>query len=699
MANPKIEVEIGAKILSNFKSKINEVSASLDSISAKARQVGTALSVGVTLPLLAFGAAAIKSGSDAEETASKFNTVFKSIQKTANDAATDLSKSFGLSSNAAKQLLGDTGDLLTGFGFTQESALSLSKQVNELAVDLASFTNFSGGAEGASSALTKALLGERDSVKALGISILEEDVKKQVAINTANGLTFATERQAKAQATLDIAIQQSTNAIGDYSRTSDSFANQQRRLGAVLEDIGASIGTILLPIATKLTEIVRGLAERFSNLSPQAKQIIVIFAGIAASIGPLLLALGSITTILPLITAGFVALTGPIGIAVAAISVGIIAIVSDLQGFQRQLQLALLEVINFATKTARAIDFLAGAFPQFKAISQGALLALEQTGKDVAKSFLDSFAVKSVKGVEDLANTIETKIPKVAQTFEDFSKIASEANKRVFQDGEDQVNAYNASLAETQRLQDTIASISQNIANQGPKKQLQEFGGTKIKGKKEGETKMELGLSTDALMTNLSQITIPEIDTSKFDQSVSLTDQKIIEANSKFVASAEQLGIDVSKVLEASLEMGLGDFAFSIGEALGSGANVLEAGGKALLGALGGVLNQLGQMAIGVGITIGAIKESLMTLNPVVAVAAGVALVALAGFVTSKAKSIGSGGGRGIGGASGVSTGSTFTGSGSNSFDPMRMFKIEVVGSISGEDIGFALAQGQNRKN
>jgi hypothetical protein len=693
MSNPSISVEIGARVLGNFRTSINEALSSLDSVSERAKVAGKALSLGVSLPLLALGVAAIKSGSDAEEASSKFNTVFKSIQKTANDAADDLSKSFGLSANASKELLGDTGDLLTGFGFTQESALSLSKQVNELAVDLASFTNFSGGAEGASSALTKALLGERDSVKALGISILEEDVKKQVAINTAKGFTFATERQAKAQATLDIAIEQSTNAIGDYSRTSDGFANQQRRLGAVLEDIAASIGAILLPIATELTSVVRALAERFSNLSPEAKKSIVIFAGIAIAIGPLLLALGSITTILPIIGAGFIALTGPIGIALSAISIVIIAIVSDLEGFQRQLKLALLEVINFATKTARAIDFLAGAFPQFKAISQVALIALEQTAKDVAKSFLDSFAVKSVKAVEDLTNTIGTDIPEAAQTFEEFSKIADAANKKIFQDGQDYVDNYNASLAETKRLQDTIVSVSKNIANQGPKKILQEFGRSE-----NGGTKMELGLSTDALMTNLSQITMPEIDTSKFNESVSLTDQKIIEANSKFVSSAEQLGIDVSKVLESSLEMGLGDFAFSIGEALGNGANVLEAGGKALLGALGGVLNQLGQMAIGVGITIKAIKTALKTLNPVVAVAAGVALIALAGFVSSKAKSIGAGG-SGSSGVGAGGSGGSFTGSGSNSFDPFRSFKIEVVGEITGEAIGFALAQGQNRKN
>jgi hypothetical protein len=194
----------------------------------------------------------IKAASDAQETLSKFDTVFKDVRGEAEKTAKSLAKNFGLSSVAAKKLLGDTGDLLTGFGFTGKSALDLSKQVNELAVDLASFTNFVGGAEGASKALTKALLGERESVKSLGISILESDVKAKVFELTQKGLTFETERQAKAYATLLIAQEQSKNAIGDFQRTSTGFANQVRILRARWEDLLVSLGGIFLPLMTKI---------------------------------------------------------------------------------------------------------------------------------------------------------------------------------------------------------------------------------------------------------------------------------------------------------------------------------------------------------------------------------------------------------------------------------------------------------------
>lgn len=293
----------------------------------RAKSAGIKLSVFATLPVLALGASFIKAASDSEETRSKFATIFKSISKKAEKTATDLAKNFGLSGTAARKLLGDTGDLLTGFGFTQDTALNLGKQVNELAVDLASFTNFSGGAEGASAALTKALLGERESVKSLGISILDEDVKKKVQILLAQGMRFATLRQAKAFATLKIAQEQSKNAIGDYNRTAKSFANRMRLMSARTQDLKEKLGNILLPIAVKLVNVLISLVEKFTKLSPTMQKVILIIISIVAVLGPLLLIIGAIITIMPALISvmaalgtAFIFMTGPIGLVILGIS-------------------------------------------------------------------------------------------------------------------------------------------------------------------------------------------------------------------------------------------------------------------------------------------------------------------------------------------------------------------------------------------
>jgi uncharacterized membrane protein YgcG len=158
--------------------------------------------------------------------------------------------------------------------------------------------------------------------------------------------------------------------------------------------------------------------------------------------------------------------------------------------------------------------------------------------------------------------------------------------------------------------------------------------------------------------------------------------------------------------LEEGIENTIGDVAFAIGDALASGGNVLQAGGAALLEGVAGIMNQLGQMAIKAGLTIAAIKKSLQTLNPYVAIAAGIALVALAGFVSSKAKSLGGGGsGGGVGGGgssvggSGVGGGSSFTGGGAQGglFEQNRDVSGEFV--VKGQDLVYVLGQANNRIN
>ena len=190
------------------------------------------------------------------------------------------------------QLLSDTGDLLTGFGFTQEEALKLSTEVNKLAVDLASFTNFSGGAEGASLALTKALLGERESIKSLGIAITEADLKQYAKDQ---GLVFKElDRVSKAQLTFQLAMEQSKNAVGDFARTSDSFAGQLRILQGELEDVAIKVGVELLPLAKDLLGLLRDLAKFTNKFSSEQRTAALQTAGFAAVLGPIISVVGSI---------------------------------------------------------------------------------------------------------------------------------------------------------------------------------------------------------------------------------------------------------------------------------------------------------------------------------------------------------------------------------------------------------------------
>ena len=296
------------------------------------------------------------------------------------------------------------------------------------------------------------------------------------------------------------------------------------------------------------------------------------------------------------------------------------------------------------------------------------------------------------------------------------------------------INTANESLDEERKLQSEISRINKEDEQlfQQINKQL-EAGASLVKDKlastkanndeKEKELKLEdeliarteLGnqLRSDAFkkLKTLTSDLVPELAKVK---DVDLTNIFVapeiadIDTSSltQFVLRLQEFNAQVSDIIESGAQQTIGDFAFAIGDALASGGNVLKSAGAALLGGIAGILNQLGQLAIGTGLAIQGIKKALQTLNPVVAIGAGVALVALAGFVSSKAKSLGGGGGGGGAavGASGVGGGgggggTAFTGGGATGglFDQNRDVSGEFV--VRGNDLVYVLGQANNKIN
>jgi hypothetical protein len=184
------------------------------------------------------------------------------------------------------------------------------------------------------------------------------------------------------------------------------------------------------------------------------------------------------------------------------------------------------------------------------------------------------------------------------------------------------------------------------------------------------------------------------------EDAVSQADQKVIDGLSKMRSSLSNFNAEASSILTQGIAMGIGDLAFALGDALASGANVVDALGPVLLGSIAGVLNQLGQLAIATGVAVEGIKTALTSLNPAVAIAAGVALVALAGFVSSKAKSLGSGkkgGGGSFSGTSGVSQGTSFSGQGATGLQFDRTLGLTGEFKVKGQDLVYVFNEANSR--
>lgn len=376
----KLEIIITAD--DQVSGKLGGISDSLGNLGKKMTTAGKAMTLGITAPLVAMGTMAVMAASDFEEAANKVDVVFGDAAGSIHSFADDAATSLGMSSAAALEAAGTYGNLFVSMGIGQEEASGMSTELLQLAADLASFNNIDPTV--ALEKLRAGLTGETEPLKTLGVNLNQVAIKAkalelglidstvnmpkmeaatiklskaeaeaaevikeygqdseeaQEALNKValaeqglagimEGKTGEMDAAAKAQAAYALILEQTTTAQGDFERTSDGLANTMRIIKASFGDVAAELGTVLLPIVTQFATWLKTLLEKFQGLSPETQKMIVIFAAIAAAIGPLLLIVGSLVsalgTILPVIATIVGVLSGPIllviGLVVGAIT-------------------------------------------------------------------------------------------------------------------------------------------------------------------------------------------------------------------------------------------------------------------------------------------------------------------------------------------------------------------------------------------
>lgn len=274
---------------SQAKSELEKLKQTGESIS----NVGSSLIKGLTVPITAAGTACLMAASSADEMQSKFDTVFKDLAGEADQWANQYADAIGRSQYEIKEAISNQADLYQGMGFTADEAFNLSKQVTTLGYDLASFNNVND--DQAVDAMTKALMGETESAKMLGVN-LTDTIMETSEFTKETGKSWKELSMAeKAQVRYKEAVKQSKNAIGDAERTSDGFANQMKRLKGNFEELAVEIGKVFLPIAnsvvTGFNKMLSGVTTLVSE-NPKLAQTIAALGTALAVIPPIIWAIG-----------------------------------------------------------------------------------------------------------------------------------------------------------------------------------------------------------------------------------------------------------------------------------------------------------------------------------------------------------------------------------------------------------------------
>ena len=275
----------------------------LTAVAEKMKSTGAMMSLAFTAPLAIMGGLSIKAASDLDESANKAKVVFGEAIGVIDDLAKTSAQSLGISKQQAYESAGTFGNLFVAMGITQDKAAGMSTGILKLGADLASFNNIK--PEEALEKLRAGLVGEAEPLRTLGVNLSAVAVEAR-AMSMAHKSSAAQLTTAdKAMASYALILEQTQTAQGDFARTSDGLANSQRILKAEIENQSASIGAALLPAYSSLLSIVGELVSWFGGLSDGTKDVIIVIAGMVATIGPLLLISAKLITTIRTISSVF----------------------------------------------------------------------------------------------------------------------------------------------------------------------------------------------------------------------------------------------------------------------------------------------------------------------------------------------------------------------------------------------------------
>ena len=207
--------------------------------------------------------AAIQTASDLVEVQNVVDVTFRESAGIINDWSKTALSAYGLNELSAKKYAGTMGAMLKSSGVTGDAVNKMSMNLVGLAGDMASFYNLSG--EEAFTKIRAGISGETEPLKQLGVNM---SVVNLEAFAMSQGIKKSYESMSQAEKVAlryNYIMEVTQDSQGDFARTSDSFANQQKQVNENWKMFTANIMTAALPA---LTSMLSGFNELMRILSP-----------------------------------------------------------------------------------------------------------------------------------------------------------------------------------------------------------------------------------------------------------------------------------------------------------------------------------------------------------------------------------------------------------------------------------------------
>lgn len=403
--------------LDAIKKQLKQVSDSLTSFGAR-------LSVGVTAPIVAAGAASIKMASDMDEAVNKVDVVFGEAAKTVHEFSNTTLTAYGIAKSTALDMAALFGDMATSMGFSQEEAAKMSTELVALAGNLASFKNVS--LDQVETALKSIYTGETESLKNFGIVMTEANLQAYALSQGIETTTSAMDQSEKVALRLQYVLDSTKNAQGDFARTSDSTANQLRILSESLKELAAIAGEELIPMVLPIIKQLNQIIQKVGQLDDGTKDMITKLAVFAAAFGPVLTVSGKLTGAVGSLIGAYKSLKA----AQAAATTGQTALNAAMSA-------------NAAGAIASAIGVVVAALGSYAIASA---LTSEKTAdlRDSLNQIEDSYE-SSIKSLEKTATAEKAELDIIEKLIPRYEELNKKSNKTATEKAElknivDQIN-------------------------------------------------------------------------------------------------------------------------------------------------------------------------------------------------------------------------------------------------------------------
>lgn len=297
-----------------FQSKLKKSMRSMKKFGNNMKSLGRTISTGLTLPIIAFGAASVKAFDEQIKAETKLRNAlgdnaeaFKVLKKQAQD----LQKVtlFGDEATIEAQAM------LATLGLTSEQIQMIMPRVQDFA------TMFKLDLAAAATLVGKTVGTTTDALARYMKTGLEPTMTQQErAIRLTDKFSESMANAAKTIATEGLGpLEQLRNELGDV----------------VLEEFGR----IILEFIDPLTKGLQKLSKAIGSLTDEQKKNIVQYGAILAAVGPVLIVFGSLisslSVLIPL-AISFVAAINPITIAIAAAGAAVLYLVNRFRDLQKE---------------------------------------------------------------------------------------------------------------------------------------------------------------------------------------------------------------------------------------------------------------------------------------------------------------------------------------------------------------------------